>query len=310
MGKGSGRSVKGLNLVEALADSEDLLVRFGGHELAAGLTIRRYNIERFRRKINEYAAQMIRDDMLCVCIEADCEVKMSELSLRLAQEIDQLEPFGTSNPAPNLLLRGAVLQRIVSMGNGKHTKMILEKDGVSMSAVWFGMGQAHLPMDVFDRVDVLFQLNVNEFQNTTSLQMIVQDMRVSPEYESYFKTQRKRYEEIRDGADFGADEDVIPTRDDMAVVYTFLKREYQFNRACFTMRRLLNMLNRAQGTRIGYAKLQMIIRIMHELHICEVLEPVEDRFVFDFYFNPTKTSIDKSSILRRLKNQQRKAVDE
>ena len=310
MGKGSGRSIKGLNLVEALADSEDLLVRFGGHELAAGLTIRRYNIENFRRKINEYAAKLMTDEMLCVCLEADCEVEMSDLSMRLAQEIDRLEPFGASNPVPNLLLCGAVLQRIIPMGGGKHTKMILEKNGVSMSAVWFGMNSTQLPFELLDTVDVLFQLNINEYQNTTSLQMIVQDMHISPAFEKSFNAQRKRYKEIRDGAEFDPQEDVIPTRDDMAVVYTFLRREYQFKHTCFSMRRLLGMLNQGQSFRIGYAKLEMIIRIMQELHICEISEPTEDCFIFDFYFNPTKTSIDKSSILRKLKTQQRKTVTE
>jgi len=179
-----------------------------------------------------------------------------------------------------------------------------------MSAVWFGMNSAHLSFEPLDTVDVLFQLNVNEYQNTTSLQMIVQDMRITPDFEAYFVAQRTRYEEIRDGADFTAEEDVIPTRDDMAMVYTFLRREYQYKHTCFSIRRLLGLLNQGHGVKIGYMKLQMIIRIMQELHICEVLEPVEDRFVFDFYFNPTKTSIDKSSILRKLKMQQRKAADE
>ncbi len=307
LGKGSGRSIKGLNLVEALADSEDLLARFGGHELAAGLTVKRANIDAFRRKINQYAKEYLSEEMLCGSVEADCEVGISELTLKLAQEIDTMEPFGTSNPVPTLMLSDATVTRIIPMGGGKHTKLILEKDGISMAAVWFGMYSAQLSFELLDRVDVLFQLNVNEFQNVTSLQMIVQDMRLSPSFEASFKRMRGRYDEIRAGAEFTYDEDVIPTREDMAAVYTTLRREYGLKHTYFPIRRLLSILNGYSNVNIGYLKLQMIIRIMQELRFCDVSEPVEDCFVFDFYFNPAKTSIEKSSIFKKLKTQLRKA---
>ena len=302
LGKGSGRSIKGLNLVEALADSEEHLARFGGHELAAGLTIRRGNIDAFRKQINQYAHRYLTEDMLCISIDADCEVKMSELTLALAQEIDKLEPFGTSNPVPNFVLRDANLVRIIPMGNGKHTKLILEKDGISMVAVWFGREHTAIPFEIGDRLDVMFQLNINEFQNVTSLQMIVQDIQLSGSYENSFRNAWCRYEEIRAGAPITADEDVIPTREDMACVYTLLRREHQIGHTYFPIRRILSMLSQ-QGTPIGYYKLKTIIRIMQELNICEITEPVQDCFVFDFYFNPTKTSIDKSSILKKLRLQ-------
>ena len=302
LGKGSGRSIKGLNLVEALADSEEILTRFGGHELAAGLTIRRGNIDAFRKQINQYAHKYLTEDMLCISIDADCEVKMSELTLALAQEIDKLEPFGTSNPVPNFVLRDASLVRIIPMGNGKHTKLIVEKDGISMVAVWFGTEYTAIPFEIGDRIDLMFQLNINEFQNVTSLQMIVQDIQLSVAYQESFKDAWERYEEIRAGAPITVEEDVIPTREDMACVYTLLRREHQIGHTYFPIRRILSMISQ-QGSTIGYYKLKTIIRIMQELNICEIIEPVQDGFVFNFYFNPTKTSIDKSSILKKLKLQ-------
>jgi hypothetical protein len=112
--------------------------------------------------------------------------------------------------------------------------------------------------------------------------MIVQDMRVNSDFESNLALQRKRYEEIRDGAEFYAQEDVIPTRDDMAVVFSFLRKEYQLKHTYFPIRRLLGMLNNIQNFKIGFIKLEMIIRIMQELHLCEILKPVEDCFIFSF----------------------------
>ncbi len=302
LGKGSGRSIKGLNLVEALANCEEHLARFGGHELAAGLTIRRGNIDAFRKQINAYAHEYLNEDMLCISVDADCEVVMSELTLALAQEIDRLEPFGTSNPVPNFVLRDANLLRIIPMGNGKHTKLILEKDGISMVAVWFGTESTSIPFEIGDRLDVMFQLNINEFQNVTTLQMIIQDIQLSQAYEESFQDAWERYEDIRAGAPITTDEDVIPTRDDMAFVYTLLRREHQIGHTCFPVRRILSML-RQQGSVIGYHKLKTIIRVMQELNICEITEPTRDCFLFDFYFNPTKTSIDRSSVLKKLKLQ-------
>lgn len=306
IGKGSGRSVKGINLVEALADSEELLERFGGHELAAGLTIRRGNIEAFRERINEYAKSRVGEGLDCVLVEGDCEVDTADLTLRLAEEIEQMEPFGTSNSAPTLMLSGATIQKIIPLGEGKHTKIILEKDQAVFTAIWFGVNPAEIPLEPTDKVDVLFQLNVNVFQNVTSLQMIVEDIRLTPTYEDTLHSLRQRYLEIKNGAAFDESENVIPTREDMAIVYTALRHEYQMNHSYFPIRRVM-LLPAVKKAGIGYIKLEMILRIMQELQLCEFTEPCEDCFVFDFYFNPAKTSIERSSILKRLRTQMKKS---
>jgi len=307
VGKGSGRSIKGMNLVEALIDSEDLLVRFGGHELAAGLSILRCNIDAFRKKINEYAAGYLTEDRLCVSLDADREVEMSDLTMRLAQEIAAMEPFGISNPVPNLILRDAKIVRVVSLGGGKHTKLILEKDGREISAVWFGVGGSQMPFEAGELIDVLFQLNINEYQNLVSLQMLVQDVHYAESFESRYASLVERYEQIRAGAEYTEEEDVLPCRDDMAALYTALRREYRAGRSVFPMRRLISFMHGLGYTDFNYIKLKFMIRIMQELQICEITEPVSDTYLFEFYYQSTKTNIEKSSILRKLKTQLRKA---
>ncbi len=276
IGKGSGRSIKGMNLVEALIDSERLLVRFGGHELAAGLSIRRCNVDAFREAINQYAKEHIDEDDFCVSIEADCEVEMSDLSMKLADEISLMEPFGVANPVPNLVLRDARVVRKVPMGGGKHTRMVLSKNGVEMTAVRFGETPAHISVEEGDLVDVLFQLNVNEFQNVTSLQMIVQDIRYADSFMKAYQAQKVRYEEIKNGARFTEEEHVLPSRDDMAVVYTFLRRSIRAGNPLFNIPKLLMTLKNMGQETIGYVKLKFILRIMQELRICDVFEATED----------------------------------
>lgn len=306
IGKGSGRSVKGLNLVDALTDSEDLLVRFGGHELAAGLSICRSNIDEFRRKINRYAKEHMTEDALSVSIDADCEVESRDLTLSLAQELSAMEPFGISNPVPNFILRDATIKRMVPMSAGKHMRMIVEKDGVEMTAIWFGTSIESIDFAVGENVDILFQFSINEYQGVTSLQLIVQDMKYAADYKQTYESAVARYEEIRAGAGYDASENILPCRDDIVVVYTALRREFRAGRSVFSMRRLLSLLASMGHNEIGYVKLKFIIRIMQELMICGVTEVADDTYVFEFSYQTSKTNIEKSSILRRLRLQQRK----
>lgn len=306
VGKGSGRSIKGMNLVEALIDSEELLVRFGGHELAAGLSIQRGNIDLFRKRINRYAKERLTEDMLCANLTADCEVKASDLTMKLAREIEIMEPYGVSNPTPCFVLRGARLLRVISLGGGKHSKLIVEKDGTELVAVWFGASTAELPFEVGEEIDLLFQLSINDFQNQLSLQLIVQDIHLSASYAEELGRLEERYLEICRGAEYTEQENVLPDRDDMAIVYTALRREYRLGHTVFTVRRILSMLRSLGADHITYVKLKFILRIMQEMKICGMTEPTPDRYIFEFQYQGGKTNIEKSSILRKLKQQMRR----
>ena len=308
VGKGSGRSLKGLNLVGALTDCEDLLVRYGGHELAAGLSIRRGDVATFRRRLNEYAARQLQGETNCHTLDADCEIEMQDLTMGLAEELNYLEPFGISNPVPNFVLRDAHVLRILPMGGGKHLRLTVEKDGIQMNAVWFNTSVSELQFETGDKIDLMFRLNINEFLGSVTLQMMIQDAKLSHSTMMEYHTQRVRYEEIHNGAVFSEDEDVYPSRDDVAAVYTFLRREYRMGHTSFPMRRLLGQVRKPSGDPFGYTKMKFIIRVLQELQICGVSEPTEDHFIFDVSYS-TKTNLEKSSILHKLKSQQRKASD-
>ncbi|MBR7097785.1 MAG: single-stranded-DNA-specific exonuclease RecJ [Clostridia bacterium] len=304
VGKGSGRSLKGLNLVNALSACEDLLVRYGGHELAAGLSIRRSDVSVFRKRINEYASEQLGGEPICHTLDADCELQMSDLTMKLAQELDYLEPFGISNPVPCFVLKDVHVLRIVPMGGGKHLRLTVEKDGVTVNAVWFGMSVADLGFEPTDTVDLMFRLNINEFQNTTSLQLILQDARISESEVLRLSEDAKRFEEIHAGAAYRRDEDVLPERGDVASVYTFLRREFRAGHTSFPMRRLLGQIRSAEGKAYNYIKMKFIIRILQELQICGVSEPITDHFLFDIY-PVAKTDLERSELLHRLREQQR-----
>ena len=113
VGKGSGRSVKGMNLVEAMNSCSDLLEKYGGPELAAGLTVQRGKIAEFKRRLNEYAKECLTEENLQVSYDADCELALDRVDLNFATELQLLEPYGVSNPTPLFVLRDLCVERIM-----------------------------------------------------------------------------------------------------------------------------------------------------------------------------------------------------
>ena len=303
VGKGSGRSIKGLNLVEAMNHCEDLLVKYGGHELAAGLTIERGQVEAFRRRINEYAAQRLDEKALAVQMEADCEVRMSELTMSLAQELGRMEPYGVANPTPAFVLRDASVQKISSISGGKHTKLLISGDGISMYGMYFGVSADTLDFHEGDHVDVLFHLDINEFQNIRSLQMIVQDIKPSERFHRHCASMQSRYESIRSGGMFDEEEDIIPVRDDFALVYTVIRREFRMGHDKISDRTLLSLVNTQNPGQVNYIKLQYILLILHEMKVCGVERQGGGVNRYSVYFNASKTNLEKSSILHKLRSQ-------
>lgn len=303
VGKGSGRSVKGMNLVDALTYCSDLLTRYGGHELAAGLSIQRCNIDAFRQRINQYARENLDSDALDIRYEADCEVDVQQLTMPLAVELGALEPFGVANPTPELICRNLTVYKIIPLGAGKHCKIILAKDGLQMQAVWFGTPASTCPFSVSDCVDVMFQLSINEYQNVKSLQMIVKDIRISDEYAEKCRSERERYEQILEGAAIHAHENVIPSREDIAEVYKLLRRECRIGHNTFSHKTLLSTLNLTSALQINYIKLKFIIAILAELKLCGVSEPGDNLYIFDVYYNVAKTNIENSVLLKKLREQ-------
>lgn len=305
-GKGSGRSVKGMNLVDALTDCGDLLVKYGGHELAAGLTIRRVNLPEFRRRINEYAREHLSEDVFCIRMEADCQVSMKDLTMNFAKEIRLLEPCGTSNATgnatPAFVMRDAVLSRIHHTRDGNHAILTLEQDGIFMTGMYYGMGEAVLRFEPGDEVDVFFQVEINDYKNVQSVQMIIKDLRPSERCVKDAQAEKKRYEEIRKGGSFRAEEDIIPDRDDFARVYTLLRRESRMKNDILHIKNILKMVNGPDLREIRYPKCKYILNILNELQICDVEELDEDIYRFSVVFTATKTNIDKSSILKWLKS--------
>ncbi len=300
IGKGSGRSVKGMNLVGALDHCREHLVQFGGHELAAGLSVMRCNIDAFRKMINDYARESLSEDVFVMKCEADCEIKPDEMSMDIVDQIALLEPFGVANQTPLFLVRGMTLDRIISMGAGKHSKLMLSHSGKSFTAVCFGMPSSALDFNFGESVDLLCQLAINEFRGQKSLQLIVQDIRLSEELEKKYEGDSKRFSEIMSGGAFCSDEDVIPSRADVAHVYKFLRYEEMCGHTMYSYRDLHCAMIEQLNVEISCLKLKFIIKILADMKVCEFEEFGEEIFAFEVLKNAQKSSIDQTETYKML----------
>ena len=300
IGKGSGRSIKGLNLVGALSHCEDILEKFGGHELAAGLSVRRGNVDTFRKKINEYAAQYLTDEDIKIRYEADCEITPSEVTMSLVSEVDMLEPFGVSNPAPLFLVRDMEIDKIISLGAGNHSKIFFMGEGNNVSAVYFGVSASKLDFLRGEKVDILCRLGINEFRGVKSLQFIVQDIRMSENFASQTIIEKDRYARISGGEEFSSSEDIVPTRDEIAAVYRFLRYEIGLGHSVFSYRTLKSRVDTCLDTGINYVKLRFILDVLVDIKVMSVTEISGDIFEIQIYENAQKTSIESSPIFKML----------
>ena len=175
--KGSGRSIAGFNLFGALENCSGLLEKFGGHELAAGLTIKAENIEDFRKKINEHAKGRIEDMTLVPTISLDAQIKVPYITIDTVHDINKLQPFGVNNPTPSFSVRNIKIHRISVMSEGKHLRMTLYKDGKYLDTVGFGMGDYYSMFREGDYIDVAFALDINDYKGFQNVQLILKDMR-------------------------------------------------------------------------------------------------------------------------------------
>ncbi|NLZ36464.1 MAG: single-stranded-DNA-specific exonuclease RecJ [Clostridiales bacterium] len=307
IGKGSGRGIKGLNLVDALNSCSDCLIRFGGHELAAGLSIERGRIAEFKQRINDYARANLNLSDLTTRTTVDCELRAEDLNLSQANELYLLEPYGVANPTPVFVVRDAAIIEKTPIGSNRHTRLTVEKDGVRFVAVYFGIAAEELDFFTGDHADIIFNLDVNDFMNIQSVQLIVRQMYPCRKYLSELDRQREIYKTILDnprseylrGIDINS---FIPLREDFVAVYVYIRREFRFGRNRLSIR----SIERNIGAPC-YTKVRFIIDILSETGVIaaspvETSEPEGGSEYFDFTINnvSTKISLERSDIYKKL----------
>lgn len=174
--RGSGRSIAGFDLAAALRECTDLLVRHGGHAMAAGLSIAASNLDAFRVRLNDHARRTLKPDDLQAPLRLDGEVGLDEMTLERMAELDRLRPTGQGNPAVQFFARNLSHQRpLQRMGaDKKHVKMWVTDGMTTHEAVWWGAGNGSLPVGKFD---LAFAPQINLYNGKRTIQLKVLDWR-------------------------------------------------------------------------------------------------------------------------------------
>ncbi|MEE1280372.1 MAG: single-stranded-DNA-specific exonuclease RecJ [Oscillospiraceae bacterium] len=228
---GSGRSVEGFELFSALTACSSIFERFGGHSLAAGVTVASENIGAFREKINEYAAQnypfMPQNEL-----QADAVITPEEITLAAVKELSVFEPFGKSNPAPLFALLGVCVQNVSSIGNGNHTRLSLTSGDLSFTALYFGMSANALSVFVGHKIDLIVRLKPNVYNGTESVTIQVVDLRPSGIRDDVFFKEKQLFEAAAREEELTPKQAayLMPTHDEAADIYRALKQNSGYDK--------------------------------------------------------------------------------
>jgi len=178
IGKGSGRSIEGLNLFNAITYCQRVLEKFGGHEMAVGLTLKEEKIHDFNKLINEYASTFSDECEYTQKINIDTKIELEEITLENARELNFLEPFGTDNPEPLFKLENAKISDISTVGSdNSHLKLKIENDSYKLDAIAFKKGDLAKVYKKSDVLDIVCTLDINSWNGSESVQLKVRDIK-------------------------------------------------------------------------------------------------------------------------------------
>jgi len=176
LGKGSGRSIDGLSLVHALGECGDFLEKFGGHEMAAGMTMRQTRLTEFRDAFAKCAGAVLNAEQLQPVLKIDSELTLRDVSYNLLRHHEALEPFGIGNPQPLFFARNVTLAAEARVIKEKHLSLILRQDASERRAIWFNGADDEKPPLPWD---ILFQIEQNEWNDRISVQIEIRAVRAA-----------------------------------------------------------------------------------------------------------------------------------
>lgn len=251
MAHGSGRSFSGFHLYDAICAASETLEKFGGHELAAGVSVREENINLFREKINAYAMSV---PYAVPKLNIDFRINPAGMSIDMAYAIKQLEPFGQGNQTPIFGIFGVMLEKITPIGNNKHLKLLCQKNGSVFQCLLFSVTPEQFCFAVGDKVDLAVTLDTNLFNGQYTLSVQVKAIRISGvDDDAYFESKRQ-YEDF---ISFDTEDcsDIFPTRAQVGEIYKLITLgPVKQDRVAYL-----------KNTDLGYAKTKVAITTLCEL---------------------------------------------
>lgn len=225
--KGSGRSIEGFNLYDAISHCSGCLTHFGGHTLAAGIGLKATDIDAFRTAINDYSDTI---EMPFPVQNIDFKLNPACVNTEMLETVEQLEPFGAGNPQPIFGFYNMTVTDIQSIGNGKHLRVVLERNGVSLQTVKFRTVQAEFPFVRGDVVDAAVGLEPNEYLGQIRVSILLKNIKLHDMVEDDLFSSMRDFSLLMRGRSNGFDPSLlIPQRETTAAVYRFIRSVGRWN---------------------------------------------------------------------------------
>lgn len=263
--RGSGRSISGFSLVDAVFSCKELLQHFGGHPMAVGVTLKAEDIDKFTDMINRYAE--VSGQMPYPSLDIDLKLNPAGITPALVHELEYLQPYGAGNPQPLFGLYGMKITDITSIGGGKHLKLALSRDSGFVNAVYFSHTIEEFVYEQGDVVDLAVTLDINNYNGVESVSIIIRDIKLAQENPLDYLQSMRICEKIKGNKPLadGDRERILPDRADFALIYREIKRHSGFKTSLSRLR-----ITAAAG-KISAGKLEIIINAMSELGLisCE-----------------------------------------
>lgn len=301
-GKASSRSYGGFNLFSGLSTLSYLLESYGGHELAAGFTIRRDRIGEFRQEVSRLARSFMDSGEAKAALEVDCAVTMPLLTMENVAALSQLEPCGSGCPRPVLCMEHMLVEQLSEVGGGKHLRLRLRADnGASCSAIFFSTTARQAAVDLGDIIDIAFTPQVNEYKGVRTVQLNLVDIRLSRNERENNEAEESVYRRCTLRQPLSSQEVMLlrPSRSEFAIVWRYLianntNGEVIENAAC-----LCRKITHSTGKPCSLMRTRVCLDAFHELGLIR-LQPHPKYLHIIITSDGSKVDLNQSAILQYL----------
>lgn len=175
LGKGSGRSIPGFDLYEALTECKESINRFGGHAMAVGINVKKDKLEEFKEKLEQISKEKNIEEIVPI-LKIDAQISLDEINKEMVNSLKKLEPFGEENKNPLFVFKNLKIDSIRALSEGKHLKLTLKDNKNIVNAIGFNLGELANEYRIGDKIDVVGNLEINSFNGVDNIQINIKDL--------------------------------------------------------------------------------------------------------------------------------------
>ncbi len=262
---GSARSVDGFSIFDALYSCKDVFIKFGGHSAAGGMSLEKERFAEFDEKIQKFARKF-HDIMPTFSYDVDMVIAPNDLNLANIKSLEILQPFGAKNQYPSFMIKGAKLQNVTPVGDNKHLRLGFTYGAIQIKAMLFRTSLNEFMYKIGETLDFVADISINLYNGNEYLSMTIRDIRPTDLEQERILNAKSYYDKfvLEEKLSFAVIEKIIPTRDEIAVVYRYINKSKTINGD------IDNIYFSFSEHNINYIKYRIILNILTEAKLIKI----------------------------------------